>query len=199
MKLIIAAFIASLFVNAPGVKVEKWVIEKNSNLRIEGQSNVNRFRCDVTAYFPADTLFFYKEQPQLFTIKGGLTIQVNNFDCHQRYITADLRKTLKANESPVLRIDLLSIGTFTGVGEERTKGCVAIQLAGVTRKMEVDYTVQSVGNGILRLCGSRQILLADFHLKPPRKLAGMIKVNDQIDVHFELNLRLVQNDMWGKR
>src|SRR6185436_2320080 len=105
MKLIITSFIASLLFPLNKVTMEKWIIEKNSNLSIKGRSNVNSFQCDVKEYLRADTILFYKDdQQQQFTIKGGLTINVEGFDCHQRYMTGDLRKTLKAQEYPQLKI-----------------------------------------------------------------------------------------------
>lgn len=190
MKLMLIFFITSLFFNPPKASVEKWIIEKSSNLSIEGRSNVSSFQCDVTEYLRADTVFFYKDDQQIFTTKGGLTINVNGFDCHQRYLTNDLRKTLKAAEFPLLKIDLLSLGNFTaGDGNQKVKGWVAVQLAHITRKIEVDYTVKTGNGGILHLYGSQQLLFSDFGLVPPQKLAGLIKVEQQINIRFQLILR----------
>jgi hypothetical protein len=205
MKLILITFLASLFYNPHNIIMEKWVIEKNSNLSIEGKSNINSFSCNVTEYLHPDTIVFYKEDQhqELYTVKGGITINVNRFDCHQRNITRDLRKTLKASESPIMKIDLLSISNFSdGYTGQKIKGCVAIKLAGITRKMEIDYTVQTGNDGNLLLYGSRAVLLSDFRLTPPHKLAGLIKVEDQINVRFKLILRSLQNGksyLWSKQ
>jgi hypothetical protein len=59
--------------------------------------------------------------------------------------------------------------------------------------MDVDYTVQYLDQYNLRLNGHRQVLFSDFGLTPPRKLAGMIKVEEQIDVRFQLVLRSLTN------
>ena len=189
MKLIVTSFIASLLFPLNKVTLEKWIIEKNSNLSIQGRSNVNSFQCDVKEYLRADTILFYKDdQQQQFTVKGGLIINVDGFDCHQRYMTGDLRKTLKAQEYPQLKINLLSIGNFTAANKN-VKGTMAITLAGITQRMEIDYSVQTSNDGNLHLNGSRQVLFSDFGLTPPHKLAGLIKVEEQINVQFELILR----------
>jgi len=190
MKLILATFIASLFFTPSKVIVERWVIERNSSLSIQGRSNVNSFQCDIKEYLRNDTISFYKEdQQQQFPIKGGLLININQFDCHQRYMTGDFRKTLKVRESPHLKIDLLTMGNFTTAGNKNIKGTMAITLAGITRKMEVDYSVATDQNGNLHLNGSRQVLFSDFGLTPPSKLAGLIKVEELINIHFLLILR----------
>jgi len=190
MKLILTTLIASLLFSPNKVIIEQWVIERNSSLSIQGRSNVNSFQCDVKEYLRADTISLYKEeQQQQFAIKGGLTIIVNEFDCHQRYMTGDLRKTLKAQKYPQLKIDLLSIGNFTTAGNKNVKGTMAISLAGITRKMEVDYSVATDKNGNLNLNGRRKVLFSDFGLTPPSKLAGLIKVEEEINVEFQLILR----------
>jgi len=201
MKAMTIALLVLLFFNPDKILTEKWVIEKNSNLSIEGKSNVTAFRCDVTEYLRPDTVVFYKEdryQP-LFVIKGGLTININRFDCHQRYITADMRKTLKADESSCLKIDLLTIANFnTRSSSQIVKGSVAIELAGVTKKMEVDFSIQSDEKGYLRMCGARQVLFSDFGLVPPRKLAGLIKVEEEINVRFQLIMRPIETNTGNK-
>jgi hypothetical protein len=192
MKLLVLSLLTTFLFTPPAAIVEKWVIEKSSNLCIEGKSNVSSFQCDVIRYLQVDTIFFYKDDRQLVTTKGGITIDVNTFDCHQRYITADLRKTLKAKECPLLRIDLLSIGNLpVAAGDYKTTGWVAIQLAGITRKIEVNYTVQAGNNGVMHLYGSQRVTFADFSLTPPKKLAGLIKVEEEINVKFRLILRAV--------
>jgi hypothetical protein len=195
MKPVIAILCSSLFFHPPTVSTERWIIEKNSNLHIEGKSNVAAFQCDVTEYLNSDTISFFKEEENaaFLTIKGGLTIHVNKIDCHQRYITNDLRKTLKADKIPLLKIDLISIGNFTLSGNKNIKGLVAINLAGVARKMEVNYTVQTDEKNNIHLCGNRDVLFSDFGLTAPSKLAGLIKVEERLNIRFRLILRAVQN------
>src|SRR5687768_7910963 len=110
----LALVIWSLFFFGPiNVSVEKWVIEKNSSLRIEGKSNVNTFKCDIIEYLNRDTILLYKDNSsdatQIVT-KGCLTLNINRFDCNQNYVTADLKKTLKAADNPYMKINLLSFG-----------------------------------------------------------------------------------------
>ncbi len=184
-----------LFFDPVDVTIEKWVIEKNSNLCIEGKSNVNNFKCDIVEYLIPDTIFLYRNasQAQLpITAKGGLNININRFDCHQNHITADLKKTLKAKENAYMKINLLTIGYIKQNAQNQTiKGYVEIQLAGVTRKIEVDYAVVKNKPGSLYLIGTKTVQFSDFNLTPPSKLAGLIKVEQEIKVRFELMLRFV--------
>lgn len=172
---------------------EKWLIEKESNLYFEGRTNISNFRCGITSYLRPDTLCFCREDQSkaVLSVKGGLSIDVNCFECQQSYMNKDLRKALKARECPQMKIALLSIGNFSG-NVKNVKGKVAISLAGVTRMLYVDYIVQPVDENNLRLYGRQQVLFSDFELTPPRKMAGLVKVEQQIDVNFMLALRLLK-------
>jgi hypothetical protein len=187
-----------LFFDPIDMSVEKWVIEKNSSLRIEGKSNVNTFKCDIIEYLNGDTILIYRgnasEQTQIAT-KGGLTLNINRFDCHQNHVTADLKKTLKASENAYMKINLLSFAHIkVNTPNQEIKGYVEIQLAGVTKKIEMDYVVVKNQSGSLHMIGTRKLLFSDFNLTPPRKLAGMIKVEEEITVRFQLMLRYVSKN-----
>jgi hypothetical protein len=192
MKLIFTMLVAMLFKGTPGPVAERWIIQKNSNLCIEGKTNINSFRCDITEYLQPDTIYFFKDgqTTKPIPIRGGLAINIKRFDCHQKFITNDLRKTLKADEQPTLKIDLLNIGYYNG-NMNNIKGWVNIALAGVTKTAEVDYAVRNGGPGYLELTGTRKLRFSDFGLKPPQKLAGLIKVEEELNVRFQLVLRSV--------
>ncbi len=192
----IAIIIWSFFFFTPAeVAVERWVIEKSSNLCIEGKSNVNTFKCDIVEYLNRDTIFLYRDATQAhlpITTRGGLNININRFDCHQNHITADLKKTLKAKENAYMKINLLTIGNIkSNVSNQAVKGMVEIQLAGVTRKVEVNYAIVKNQPGSLHLVGTQTVHFSDFKLTPPSKLAGLIKVEQEIKVKFELILTSV--------
>lgn len=192
MKLIFTFLFAFLFKGVPGPVAERWVIQKNSNLYIEGRTNINGFRCDITEYLQPDTIYFFKDEQVMkpIPLRGGLSINIKRFDCHQKFITNDLRKTLKADEQPILKIDLLNIGYYQGEAAN-VKGWVNISLAGVTKTAEIDYEMRNGHPGYLELTGTRKLKFSDFGLKPPQKLAGLIKVEEELNVRFQLVLRSV--------
>jgi hypothetical protein len=190
MKLVFILLVAFLFKGSPGPMAEKWVIQQNSNLCIEGKTNISNFRCDITEYLQPDTIYFFKEEQSTrpIPLRGGLSINIKRFDCHQKFITTDLRKTLKADEHPMLKIDLLNIGYYSG-DAGNIKGWVNITLAGVIKSAEIDYTVRNGQPGYLELTGTRKLRFSDFGLKPPQKLAGLVKVEEELNVRFQLVLR----------
>jgi hypothetical protein len=189
MKSAITILIAYLLFNSPDLSEEKWIIDKESNLRIEGKTNINTFKCSVKKYLKADTLVFSTRtgSEQNLSVKGAIVIDVNEFACQKKYMNGDFKRTIKAHESPYLSIRLLSISNFNK-NTQPISGIVFICLAGIKREVEVSYTIAREQSGNIFLHGSCNILFSDFGLIPPTKFSGLVKVNQQIDVYFSLRL-----------
>jgi hypothetical protein len=75
--------------------------------------------------------------------------------------------------------------------QDRIKGVVAIELAGVTKRFDVDYKVFSIGEDAINLIGSRQVNFSDFNIVPPRKIGGMIQTDNELNVMFNLRLKVI--------
>jgi hypothetical protein len=106
-------------------------------------------------------------------------------------MTADLRKTLKHKEHPKLMIFFINMNQYPEQGKWGLKGSVLIVLAGVSKHFDVDYKLVSAEKGLITLEGSRQVRFSDFNLTPPRKLGGMIRTANELDVVFNLKLKVI--------
>src|SRR6187455_3394413 len=78
--------------------VIKWVIINGCSLKVDGSTNVNNFSCAITNYSKPDTILVTKTANQPVLLNGIIKLDIQNFDCHNSFMTADLRKTLKAKE-----------------------------------------------------------------------------------------------------
>lgn len=177
---------------APGVQA--WVVEKNSSLVIEGSSSISGFTCDVRQYLNHDTLIFFTDDrsKRLVFQRSALSVEVSQFDCHHKFITADLRKTLKYQQYPAMKIHFISMEDPGAAMQEHTiKGVMDIELAGVVRRMDIIYTVKNQAGKIIQLSGSKQMHFSDFKLVPPKKMAGIIKINEDIKVNVQLFFRKI--------
>ncbi|MEP7109112.1 MAG: hypothetical protein ABI760_14055 [Ferruginibacter sp.] len=183
--------------DGPGKKVlTRWAVQETSSIRIQGSTNINTFGCDITGYYQPDTIYCSDENAasKLVTLNGALQIDILKFDCHNKMLTVDLRKTLKADEYPTLVIRFLSLERAPAIhnNKDYLRGWVEIELAGCSRRFEVCYTFIKAGTSFIQLNGNRSFSFADFKLTPPKKLAGLIKVNDKFNVDFNLLLDPVE-------
>ena len=172
--------------------VIKWVITNGCSLKVDGSTNVNNFSCAITNYSKPDTILVTKTPNQPVLLNGIIKLDIQNFDCHNSFMTADLRKTLKAKEYPKISIRLISINKYPEAGKQDiTRGTVVIELAGVSKKFDVDYKVAPTEGAYINLIGSRKVNFSDFNITPPRKLGGMIKTNNELSVVFNLRMKVL--------
>lgn len=173
--------------------VTKWVITNGCSLKVDGSTNINNFSCAIPNYSNPDTITVNRTDNQVIQLNGNIHLDVQNFDCHNSIMTADLRKTLKAKEFPKLSISFISLSKYPdpAARQDVTKGMVGIELAGVTKRFEVDYRVVSAERSYINLVGSRKVNFSDFNIIPPRKLGGMIKTNNELNVEFVLRMKVL--------
>lgn len=171
----------------------KWVISKGCSLKVGGSTNVNKFSCVITNHSKPDTLTFYKgASAEAIKIEGSMRLDVQNFDCHNPMMTNDLRKTLKSKEFPDLIIRFINLSRYPKNDKnDAVKGAVTIELAGVTKRFDVDYKFIPEGPHSATLIGIRQVHFSDFNIVPPRKIGGMIKTNNELAVEFNLKVRVL--------
>jgi hypothetical protein len=177
---------------------EKWVIVKGSDLQVDGATNISRFSCEIADYCGPDTIVLNNNgigagRDQGVTVTGTIGLDVSGFDCHNAMMTSELRKTLKAAIFPRLYIHFLSLSRMPdpGLRKDSLKGLVEIELAGVTRRMEINYTVSAPDRKLILLTGNQQIKFSDFRLVAPRKLGGMIRTSDKLEIGFHLDMKAI--------
>ena len=171
-----------------------WVVENNSSISIAGSSNVNSFICEVKEYLHLDTLKSISEEKiqRLLFKSSQLNLDVRKFDCHNKFITQDFYKTMRVEDYPQLVIKFIAIEQFCGyVPHQNLKGWVDIQLASVTKRMQLDLVMFRQGGAKYKLTGNKRMKFSDFKLTAPSKVAGLIKINEEIDVEFELFFKAV--------
>lgn len=185
-------WISLLFLSPP--ERTKWVISENSNLSVNGSTNINKFSCEIPAYDQTDTLTLIKGKSEKgIILSGNIGLKVQSFDCHNTMMSRDLRKTLKEQQFPRLYIRFLSLSEFPELTADpkQITGWVNIELAGTSKRFEINYQVSIDAQKIIHLLGSKDINFSDFNLIPPRKLGGMIKTNDQLSVEFHLKMKSI--------
>jgi hypothetical protein len=108
-------------------------------------------------------------------------------------MTRDLQKTLKAKTFPKLIIRFISLNRYPRFNNQTDaiSGVVTIELAGVTKQYEVDYKFVSDGAQFLTLIGTRRVNFSDFNLIPPRKMGGMIQTFNELNVEFNLKMKVL--------
>lgn len=176
-------------------------IEDNSRLYIEGSSNVNTFECNskdkcapisvgISLSPSGDTVRFSNAMLQLHTM---------NLDCSNSKMNSDLQDALKAEQYPVIKIDLLGVmlndgSRFDDIENDwkTVKALATFTITNVTKRVVMDVRVRKLENGKYRFMAQKQVKMTDYNVQPPEVLFGMIKVNNAISINMDVTARLVK-------
>jgi hypothetical protein len=166
----------------------KWIIDSSSRLLIHGKSNVNSFTCSISCYNRADTLHYTIESGEFIFGNNTMMIPVQDFDCGNTMITKDLRRTVKAVKNPHLIITFISMDRNSSPGANAQ---MAITLAGVTKYTSIEF-IQHTKDGLLQLTGKHLVSFKDFGLVPPKHVLGLVRVQKELNVEFNLLIKTVE-------
>lgn len=171
---------------------------EGSTLHITGRSNLNEFSClskhDISN---KNLLINYDRRAQNINITNAiLELEVTQFDCGRSPINRDFRNTLKADQYPFILLQLNEVlyGESNGESNSETmldprQADISIKIAGVTIREIVDIVVTDPQEEIVAVQGQKRLRITDFNLTPPTAMFGLIKVEDELDIVFDLRLK----------
>ena len=193
-KLLFFAFIivSLAFVKRDAAAIETSVIiTPESALSVRGTTNINDFTCrfDVNQLKNPIQVLFEKEGDKFIFKKTALVLENSCFDCGGKGINSDFQKILKTDEHPKIFIFLKELKTNV-VSGSKVLAHVDIEIAGVAKAYKIPVTINGINNMVVS--GNVNISLKHFKMEPPKKLFGLIEVNDNIEIDFQLEVKEYQ-------
>lgn len=168
-------------------------IDPSSKLKILGSSNVNTFTCQQSNSITDQAIRVEVEEYKTGWIVNNaeLILDVDSFDCGMKQMTEDFKQTLRSNDYPYLKLQIHQVSK--GISDSTYLANVSILLAGKSQDYLIPVSVDKASNSFI-CSGHRRVKFRDFNLKPPEKFFGMIRVDEEIDIVFELILQLANKD-----
>lgn len=168
-------------------------IKEKSSLTLSGSSNVNEFECTTYDNFSNGYIYILTEEDKenLKFSNAVLKINVKSFDCHNPMMNKDFYKTLNAKESPTIDVELLSaVPLSDGKILKSHSGSfltdVSITLNNKSNADEIVVHWEKTGYNVYRFRGEKKLQMSDFDIETPVAALGLIKVNDEIKIEFDL-------------
>ncbi len=173
----------------------KYTIEKESHLSIRGTTNVNSFECFSTQSFSEQTVRLSVDgmTNRVDFRDAKLRIRVDALDCDNSKMNADLCDALDAEDFPYIEIQMheasLSTGSIGTTGSDIVVKA-SLTIAGQARKVYIKAKAVQIAENKFRFQAVHWIKMTDFGVDPPTALLGLIKVRDDIAIHFDLVARV---------
>jgi hypothetical protein len=170
-----------------------WAIQQTSSIQVSGTSNVKDFTCRMESGTINDTLsFLIAPQSQVVIFRQQeLLIPLQQFNCGNRIIQHDFLTTLQEELYPDIKLQFIDLRLADSPTwwREPVDGAIAITIGGVTQRYVLRYTIAIYSDNLIELNGEQLLSLSAFNLETPKRLAGLVKIDNHVTVQFRLLLK----------
>lgn len=169
-------------------------LEPQSRLWVSGTSTTRDFECQATSFVtevdargPGAASAIVAGQKAVTTVT--VDVPAAKLDCRNGTMNSHMLKALKATEHPTISFRLSSYD----LAPENDGALVtlngALTLGGVTKEISMTALAADQGAGVLKVTGSHELRMREYGLKPPSLMLGTLKVNERVNVGFDLYLK----------
>jgi len=126
-----------------------------------------------------------------------IDIRTRTLDCGHRGINRDLYESLKAQHHPHISLALEEVRWTADNPLGSTDNwqwltaCAELTVAGVSREVDLKVQARRLAHKTYRFVCEHRIRMTDFNVTPPTAMFGAVKVDNEVDIHFDL---IVQAD-----
>lgn len=186
----ISILMAFSFTNSDTIaKSTAVVVTPESSVLVRGTTNVSTFTCDfnINQFKNPISVDYYIEGNKMIFNKTALVLDANCFDCGGKAINKDFKKVLKADKYPKISLYINEISEINSIS--RVQASIDIELAGVTKNQNVLVNIKEAEADNILITGDLRLRLSDYNLEAFKKFMGLVYVNDEIDIYFQLNVK----------
>ncbi len=183
-QIFMGALIAAPALIAAGV-LPTLSFQPQSKVWVEGTSTVRAYRCESTSV-TGTAQASSAQLADLATVpRAEVTIPVATLDCRNGTMNGHMRKALKAEQNPTIRLRASGVQVSPS-GAAKISGDLTI--AGQTRPVSIDGSAMSE-DGKVRVRGSKRLVMTDFGVQPPTLMMGTMKVAAPVTIGFDVTLK----------
>lgn len=167
----------------------------DSSMHIDGKTNINTFDCIFQNAIQSKLTLTQNIFNELTEVQhSGLDFCVTCFDCGIALMNKEFTDLLYAEQFPIITMKLLSMYIYQDDKDKmiKGKGKVSMIIAGMERIEDITYSVPHLEGKNFQIIGKKQINILDYNITPPKKMMGMVKVDQHIDVNF--NFKFIIDD-----
>jgi hypothetical protein len=178
------------FAQSSGKNLSEWEKSCLNFIHITGESNVSQFSFN----FNQSQLVSQKPGNPYDTADVIIRIPIREFRASNQMMYNDFLTMMKESEYPIIEI-CFKRKQLNNAHNGNYSSCpdIRITIAGVTRNYKIDCSILPCSDNIF-IQGEKKLKLTDFHLKPPVKLKGLVKVSDDIQVNFGFMITFADED-----
>ncbi|UJP63871.1 hypothetical protein [Mongoliitalea daihaiensis] len=154
---------------------EKDLVITQKTITVSGQTSIGAFNCSFSRNGMKDTISL---NSQINNSVLNINIPVSDFACGNFILNRDFRKTIKAEEFPTCEVKVANLR------KNRNDYTCRLTVSIVGKTLEFDnFYLKHTKDG---LEGNLSLAFSDLALEAPKKMGGLIKVEEQLDLQIVL-------------
>lgn len=174
-----------------------YTIGEKSRITLKGSTNVASFECVSDSQIPRGYLVadLLPGDNAIFFTDAILGLPVASFDCGNRLMNKDMHQAMGGSNSPTISIKLNEARPLTAVkmpSSGKIRAEVIISINGKTKHTDLVVNYRTNDNLTYTITGIKQLKMSDFGIDPPSPALGIVKVRDQVEIHFDLQVETTQ-------
>jgi len=177
-------------------------ISEQSHLVINGQTNINSFSCGYDGNFYQDTLSVSAiiNGDHLHFKNAQLILKTALFNCENKLMNPDFQNLLQAEKYPNIFIRVLEINKnrkdvqklLVSNHPENSIVILSVEITLAGQKNNYDLPIEVNHEEENRLySGHLELNIRDFGLTPPKKMLGLVVVNEMVQIDFKVAISLL--------
>lgn len=182
MLLIRIFVVAASMMSAALLPKEEFVVVKGNKITVQAHTSLGAVNCAYTSSSQKDTLYLNRQQLKKDRLK--LTIPVEKFNCGNLLLNRDFANTLNVKQHPEIEIELISLKRQ---GKDY-RGELKLELAGKSIPLDDVQFITCSSNNAELLKSNICLNFSEIGLATPKKLGGLFKVQDELQITVELYL-----------
>lgn len=160
---------------------KEFVVITGNKVTVAAGTSLGNINCAYTSS-QKDTLVLNRQIPQRDRLK--LAIPVKAFNCGNILLNKDFEKTLNASQHPYTEIEVVCLKK----DGKNYKGNLNLIVAGKTIPLQNVTFYNCAGKGAKNLRSNICLNFSEIGLATPKKMGGLLKVEDELQVMVELQL-----------
>jgi hypothetical protein len=191
---------------SPCTAQTRYVPGEDSRVWIEGTSTVRDFTCSTQQIeghvrldlqeaspahpepAPADTMRIRSAASGTPDVQARVPVRA--LDCGKRRQNKDLYEAMKASDHPAIHYDIIKARIVAPPDSTQDHHVIEaignLTVAGETRTVRITLEGRRLENGRIHARGSLPMQMTNFDVEPPTAMLGLIRVRDEITVHFDI-------------
>lgn len=165
------------------LKAQDFQVVTGKSVTLNGKTSLGRFACNYQTTEETDTIFL-KAAVARQGVVLDISLPIDDFGCGNRMLNRDFNKTLQAEEFPFIHV---TVERFYKEGDHYFSA-LRLRLVGKELYMDKLPFIMEESADEKSLIAEFELSLKYFDLDPPKKLLGLLKVQEELEIRLKLTL-----------